>query len=151
MTKRQTKKPRKGSPKTMAEPEPLRTRDLFLDPKNPRLTSSDFSVTDQDPILARLWSEFNVAEIVDSILANNEFWQHEPLIAAKENGKLIVVEGNRRLAAVQLLLSRDRQKKVGATGIPEISHELEEHLSSLPVIQSTRSDVWEFIGFKHVK
>ncbi|HEX3142476.1 MAG TPA: hypothetical protein VHQ64_00765 [Pyrinomonadaceae bacterium] len=135
----------------MAEPQPIPTRDLFLDHKNPRLTGSDFSVTDQDPILARLWSEFNVAEIVDSIVANNEFWQHEPLIAAKENGKLIVVEGNRRLAAVQLLLSRERQRKVGATGIPEISRELEEHLSVLPVIQSTRSNVWEFIGFKHVK
>lgn len=151
MIKRHSKRKLKPIAKTMAEPEPVRTIDLLLDPKNPRLTGSDFSVTDQDPILARLWSEFNVAEIVDSILANNEFWQHEPLIAAKENGKLIVVEGNRRLAAVQLLLSGERQRKIGAKGIPPISRELENHLSSLPVIQSTRSNVWEFIGFKHVK
>jgi hypothetical protein len=151
MIKGHSTKTRKVNAKMMAEPKPVPTGDLLLDHKNPRLTGSDFSMTDQDPILARLWSEFNVEEIVDSIVANNEFWQHEPLIAAKENGKLIVVEGNRRLAAVQLLVSRDRQRKIGAKGIPEISHELKEHLSLLPVIQSTRSNVWEFIGFKHVK
>src|SRR5205807_2190208 len=92
MIKRVSNKSRKTTPKSMAEPEPARTINLFLDPKNPRLTGSDFSVSDQDPILKRLWSEFNVAEIVDSIVANGEFWQHEPLIAAKEHGKLIVVE-----------------------------------------------------------
>jgi hypothetical protein len=151
MIKPHSKRKPKITSATMAEPEPVRTIDLLLDPKNPRLTGSDFAVSDQDPILARLWSDFNVEEIVDSIVANNEFWQHEPLIAAKENGKLIVVEGNRRLAAVQLLLSSERQGKIGARGIPAISRQLEEHLSFLPVIQSTRSNVWEFIGFKHVK
>jgi len=149
--KRGSKKSRRTAPQPMAEPQPIPAADLCLDHKNPRLTGSQFTVSQQDLILKRLWTEFNVAEIVDSIVANGEFWQHEPLIAAKENGKLIVVEGNRRLAAVLLLLSPERQRRIGASGIPEISAELKERLTSLPVIQSERSQVWEFIGFKHVK
>jgi hypothetical protein len=151
MIKRTSRKARKSTPEPMAEPQPVRTDDLFLDHRNPRLTGSRFSVSEQDLILKRLWAEFNVAEIVDSIVANGEFWQHEPLIAAKEHGKLIVIEGNRRLAAVQLLLSPERQRSIGASGIPQIGAELKAQLSSLPVIQSERSKVWEFIGFKHVK
>jgi ParB-like chromosome segregation protein Spo0J len=127
------------------------TDDLFLDPINPRLTDSDFSINDQDRILKRLWTEFNVSEIVDSIVASNAFWRHEPLVAARESGKLVVVEGNRRLAAVKLLLSPEKQQVVGATGIPTINKQLEEDLQHLPVIERTRQQVWDFIGYKHVK
>lgn len=129
---------------------PVSAEDLFLDPKNPRLVSSDFELKDQDKILERLWTEFNVSEITDSIVASDCFWQHEPLIAAREGGKLVVIEGNRRLAAVHLLLSADRQKRIRATGIPEISQKLREHLAFLPVIEKPRREVWDFIGFKHV-
>lgn len=132
------------------EAEPVRSGELFLDPANPRLLDSHFTITQQDEILKRLWKEFNVEEIVDSIVASNEFWKHEPLIACRENKRLVVVEGNRRLAAVQLLLSRARQTKVGATGVPEISKELVASLEFLPVVVKPREDVWEFVGFKHV-
>ncbi len=136
---------------SVTDVKPVRTDDLFVDAKNPRLTGSNFLVSDQDPIIKSLWTEFNVAEITDSIVASGEFWQHEPLIAAKEDGKLVVVEGNRRLAAVKLLLSRDAQQAIGASGIPEIDADLRRHLEFLPVVQRDRRDVWEFIGFKHVK
>jgi ParB-like chromosome segregation protein Spo0J len=43
-----------------------------------------------------------VDEVALSI-AENGFYRHEPLYAARESGKLNVVEGNRRLAAVKLL------------------------------------------------
>jgi hypothetical protein len=132
------------------EAEPLRSRDLFLDPANPRLIDSHFAVTQQDEILKRLWKEFNVSEIVDSIVASNEYWKHEPLIACRENDRLVVVEGNRRLAAVQLLLSPERQAKIGATGVPQISKDLAASLDFLPAIVKPRKDVWEFVGFKHV-
>jgi hypothetical protein len=149
--KRDARKSYKPSSKSLTDAQPVPTEDLFLDPKNPRLTGSEFSVSDQELILKRLWSEFNVAEITDSIVASGEFWKHEPLIAAKEGAKLIVVEGNRRLAAVKLLLSFEKQRKIGASGIPAISSELEAHLTFLPVIKTERREVWEFIGFKHVK
>jgi hypothetical protein len=126
------------------------TDTLLLDPRNPRLTGSNYSLDDQDPILKRLWAEFNLGEIIDSILASGEFWKHEPLIAAEEGGKLVVIEGNRRLAAVKLLLSEEKQQIIGASGIPRINAQLRTHLSELPIIKRSRREVWDFIGFKHV-
>ena len=130
--------------------KPIPSKDLYLDSINPRLLDSGFQIDDQDEILKRLWKEFNVSEIVDSIVSSDEFWQHEPLIASMEDGKLVVVEGNRRLAAVQLLLSHTRQQRIGAAGVPSISKQLEASLKELPVIIKPRKDVWEFVGFKHV-
>lgn len=132
------------------EAVPVRTDELCLDPKNPRLLDSQFRISDQDAVLGRLWTEFNVSEITDSIVACGCFWQHEPLIAAREGGKLVVIEGNRRLAAVQLLLSSDRQTRIKAAGIPQIGEELRKKLEFLPVIEKPRREVWDFIGFKHV-
>lgn len=149
--KRAAKKSPQVSSRLVTDAEMVPTDDLSVDPRNPRLTGSEFSLSDQDPILKRLWTEFNVAEITDSIVASGEFWKHEPLIAAEEDGELIVVEGNRRLAAVKLLLSRETQQRIGALGIPEIDPGLRAHLKSLPVLKKDRRDVWEFIGFKHVK
>jgi hypothetical protein len=135
---------------SVEEAAPVAAEDLFLDPKNPRLIDSNFGIGDQDKILERLWAEFNVSEITDSIVASDCFWQHEPLIAAREGGKLVVIEGNRRLAAVQLLLSPERRKIIGATGIPDISASLKEKIARIPVIEKPRNEVWDFIGFKHV-
>lgn len=134
----------------LAEAVPVNVGALFLDPKNPRLTGDTYDIGDQEKILKRLWNEFNVSEITDSIVTSQDFWEHEPLIAVKEDDKLVVIEGNRRLAAVKLLTSQALQKKIGATGVPGISKKLEENLSKLPVIESTRQEVWDFIGFKHV-
>lgn len=132
------------------EIEPIAPEKLNLDPKNPRLLDSNFSIGDQDAILKRLWKEFNVTEIVDSIISSGEFWRHEPLIASREQGNLVVVEGNRRLAAVQLLRSPNRQRKLSIAGVPPISDALSKKLDTLPVIVKPREELWEFIGFKHV-
>src|SRR5437588_9713872 len=121
---RGTKRKHKPVATSSPDPEMIEVDKLYLDPINPRLMDADFSIGDQDRILSRLWTEFNVAEIVDSIVASNGFWKHEPLVAVEERSKLIVIEGNRRLAAVRLLLSPERQRAAGASGIPEISTEL---------------------------
>jgi hypothetical protein len=148
---RGTKRTRRPVATPSPDPEMIAIDELFLDPINPRLMDADFSIGDQDKILNRLWTEFNVAEIVDSIIASNGFWKHEPLVAVEERGKLIVIEGNRRLAAVKLLLSGERQRAAGASGIPDISTELRDDLQRVPVILRTRRGVWDFIGYKHVK
>ncbi|TCM35143.1 hypothetical protein EV648_12536 [Kribbella sp. VKM Ac-2568] len=96
-----------------------------------------------------MWSEFAVKEVALSIAANG-FWTYEPLVVAQEGGRLIVVEGNRRLAAVKLLTDPSHRKRVGATDLPTIGDARLAELRTLPVIISTRADAWQFIGFKHV-
>jgi len=130
-------------------PKRVRVEDLYLDPKNPRLAEDGFGIEDQGQILKVLWKERAVNEIVNSI-ATSGYWPQEVLFAAKEEGKLVVVEGNRRLSAVKLLLSRDLQKEVGATGVPNIEKSRRDSLLHLPVIEYTRKQLWEYVGFKHV-
>ena len=54
-------------------------------------------------VIRILWDVMDVRELVLSIEASG-FFSHEPIIVIQEDGKNVVVEGNRRLAAVKLLL-----------------------------------------------
>ena len=134
---------------TLSDAEPIKVGDLYLDPKNPRLAESDFELEDQVEILRVLWRDRAVNEIADSIAVSG-FWQHEVLFATEESGKLVVVEGNRRLAAVKLLVDERLRAEVGASGLPPVDSLSLTDESELPVIRCTRKQVWEFIGFKHV-
>lgn len=72
------------------------TDDLQFDRDNPRLSEYGISkkATDEE-IIRILWEEMDVRELVQSIGASG-FFPHEQLIIAKESGKTIVIEGNRR-------------------------------------------------------
>ena len=97
--------------------EPIDIGELNLDPKNPRLT--DFGLArnaTQDQIIEALWSKMAVDELALSI-AENGFYKHEPLYAAREHGKLFVIEGNRRLAAVKLLSDSALRSRLKVTGL----------------------------------
>jgi hypothetical protein len=130
---------------------------LLFDFENPRLTMGEEIKTDKD-MLRVLWRDMAVDEIVDSISANG-FFKEEPLIAipqdAKkanpEKDKFIVVEGNRRLAAVRLLLDVNLQREVGATGISPIDQKLRQDVQRLPVgVYREREQVWAYLGFRHI-
>ena len=123
--------------------------DLYLDPENPRLARELFSVDDQEDILRWLWRNKSVNELVDSILANG-FWGHEELFATEEDGRWVVVEGNRRLAAVKILLDPGLRERLGIHLPEKPSRKVLESIQQLPVIHSTREELWSFVGFKHV-
>lgn len=122
------------------------TDQLYLDDANPRLIDRGGS---QAELLATMWSDFAVEEVALSIAANG-YWDYEPLVVATEANRLIVIEGNRRLAAVKILLSPEDRVRVGATNLPELSDERRAELAELPVVDSSREDAWKYIGFKHV-
>ena len=123
--------------------------DLYLDPANPRLADEGLSVDEQDDILRWLWRNKSVNELVDSILANG-FWEHEELFATEEEGRLVVVEGNRRLAAVKILSDPGLRERLGIALTKLPSDEVLESIRQLPVIHATRRELWGFVGFKHV-
>lgn len=95
-----------------------------------------------------------VDEVAISIAANG-FYEHEPLIVIAESKKAtkryVVVEGNRRLAAVLLLMDAKLRDRVGATDLPTISKKLRNELETLPVsIHTSRKDLWSYLGFRHI-
>jgi hypothetical protein len=130
-------------------PEEIAVDDLNLDPENPRLT--DFGLTKnatQPEILKTLWNKMAVDEVALSI-AENGFYEHEPIYAAREKGKLFVIEGNRRLAATKLLRDVKLRLEIKAS-LPSITSAARKKLEYLPVIVCKRSEVWAYLGFKHI-
>ena len=101
MAEKTNQRPTASAAKVFSPAVQVSPDDLYLDDKNPRMAGASEGQS-QDAILEYLWREMAVAEIALSIRQNG-FFQHEPLFAARERGKLVVIEGNRRLAAVKLL------------------------------------------------
>ena len=126
---------------------PFPTDQLCFDRRNPRLFLD--GELNEFELVERLWKEFAVDELALSI-ASNGYFEHEPLFVATEDDEYVVVEGNRRLAAVRLLVDGSLRVKVGATDLPKITAARRKALATLPVIQCDRQDVWQYVGFKHV-
>lgn len=127
----------------------MKVSDLRFDRKNPRL--AEFNLTDdseESEVIEILWEAMDVEELTMSIAASG-FFPHEPVLVTKERGKYIVIEGNRRLAAVKLLLNPNLAPGLAAN-IPGIGKEAKDALAEIPTISSTREDAWRYLGFKHV-
>jgi hypothetical protein len=126
--------------------------DLSFDSENPRLASV-FENGSQDNLLKLLWTEMAVDEVALSIAANG-FFREEPLVvmpAPKSRGKYIVLEGNRRLAAVKLLREDGLREKLRATDLPTLSDSQKKLLDTLPVsVYPKREDIWQYYGFRHI-
>lgn len=92
---------------------------LYLDHLNPRITTVDKGHT-QNELINQMVKKYRVYELAKSIV-HNGFFPDKNLIAYKEDSKYIVIEGNRRLAAVKALInpdiieSKDRKKFIELT------------------------------------
>ena len=114
-----------------------------------------------------MWKEMAVSEVALSV-AENGFFEEEPLLvipAPKSFGagerfgpnhdpkkpSFVVVEGNRRLTAVKLLVDSGLRQRVRATDVPTISETRRSDLQMLPVsIYPDKEALWEYFGFRHV-
>ena len=122
---------------------------LSFDAGNPRLAEfSESPIQNEMDIMKILWETEDVQELVLSITASG-FFRHEPLIVVEESGKFVVIEGNRRLAAVRAIRDPEVAQQVRAN-IPSVSPDLLDSLNLLPCLVDTREDTWQFLGFKHV-
>jgi len=83
----------------------LLVTNILLDPLNPRIPPSD-ELPDQRTLIADLVLHDKIDELTRNI-ANNGYFPIESLIVIKDNYKTIVIEGNRRLAALKLLINPD--------------------------------------------
>lgn len=128
------------------EATPIRVSDLFLDPENPRLAETSHTKS-QASIQKVLEKEFDLQPIMDSLYRNGFFWE-EPLLAVKEkinekgNPVHVVIEGNRRLAALKFIHENPAR-------FPDAN--LRADLEEVPVIVRTdREETLSFVGFRHI-
>jgi hypothetical protein len=86
---------------------------LEFDPANPRF-ASEVASKSQSEIQVYLFERPHYAsELVDSLLENG-FIDYEPLVVKRNGNKFIVIEGNRRLAAIKTI-RQNPEKYAGRT------------------------------------
>jgi hypothetical protein len=76
---------------------------LSLDSKNPRIPHASRKTKERD-LIAQLIEHDKVHELAQAI-ADQGYFPTEILIGLEENGRKVILEGNRRLAALKLLIS----------------------------------------------
>ena len=129
---------------------------LQLDRQNPRLIGEVQSGSDE-AVIARLYRGAELDELLQSISANG-YLDIEPFVVmdGSENGGLIVLEGNRRLAALRLLREPDLVERIASferrtLRIPQVAESLRGTLEEVTVYPvASRDRARAFIGFKHI-
>jgi hypothetical protein len=129
---------------------------LFLDPTNPRLGREHTGATVSQPKVLDLMEDWNLEELAVSF-SESGFWPQEALLVIEEtlygSKRLVVVEGNRRLAVLKRL-------KDAIEGHPfskrwtELAAGMkagDDLFTKVPILRvDSRADVDAFLGFRHV-
>lgn len=128
---------------------------LRLDRRNPRLTGRA-DHRSEEGLIAQLYRSAELDELLLS-MSSNGYLDIEPLVVMKgPDGKLVVLEGNRRLATIRLLckpdlVSRIRRDEGLNLHVPEIEHSLRLTFKKVTVYRvSNREQARPLIGFKHI-
>lgn len=120
--------------------------ELFdFDPENPRFGGTMIGKEQGAIQKALTEAPYFALELVDSLLKNG-FIDYEPLVVKKRGNRYIMVEGNRRLAAIKEILS-DPVKYVGKT----------EDLKNIPALvfpdrpdEAQESEMRVYLGVRHL-
>lgn len=134
-----------GQAETRIKSIPVKS--LRLDPANPRLPlGMDGSVS--ETVVKYYWDNYVLDELIDSYRASGYFEQ-EPMIVQPEGDEYIVLEGNRRLAALIQLLRLPGF--VPGLDVDEPSDELRSKLKKIPcLVADSREEVASHLGFRHI-
>jgi hypothetical protein len=124
-------------------------KDLVFDPQNPRLPPEVNHGNEQN-IIEYMLREANLLELIQSILENGYFHSEPLLVAPAKDGRFIVVEGNRRLAALKLL-ENPNLSRVKQNSIKEIISSKKWNLEKIPCIShKKRDDILNYLGYRHI-
>jgi hypothetical protein len=129
---------------SVKDPEFVAPGDLHFDFDNPRFV--DHEAQNEEDLIQYLYDHVDVDELVQSILSAG-YIDFEPLIVLREEN--IVVEGNRRLAALRLISDAALCKKLKIT-LPKIDAPKPAPETVRVRWVDSRRDARDFIGFKHI-
>lgn len=130
---------------------------LLLDPRNPRFSEFISNRSTQRDILNVIVKHFGVDDVLSSIAVSGYF-SAEPLVCRKQpDGRYIVAEGNRRLAAM-LILSADERATDHLLRHEKFKEIHERHNSPaynpVPSIVFTEEDgnesLLSYLGVRHI-
>lgn len=131
-------------------PQNIPLDQLKLDLQNPRFGLSEAET--EPEAIKFLLERSDLKELWDSY-AQKGYQPFEPLIGIDDplDGKVVIIEGNRRLAAAKTILDPSLILDFSKKSVPALPKEFEESFHKLPVILvDTREDANDYIGFKHI-
>jgi hypothetical protein len=130
--------------------------ELWLDPRNVRLGRHNIEKGLRQVQILALMRDWTLDELAISFIESG-YWTHEALLVVKEplEGKerLVVVEGNRRLAALKYLYQAVTEKPASrqwadiANGLTKAN----KLFTRIPyLVMPSRQKIEAFLGFRHV-
>jgi hypothetical protein len=125
---------------------------LHPDPQNPRLRHEQRGKFSDDELLVFIAASYEPIVVAESI-ARHGFFGSEPLVITREDGRWIVLEGNRRLTALLGLARPELRAKFDAPGDwDELAARREIQMTlDIPVlVAAERVDADAVIGFRHI-
>lgn len=124
---------------------------LHFDPANPRLPST-VDVTNEEAVLQWMLEDANIIELMLSI-GKKGYFPGEALLVVPHDmiaDHYHVIEGNRRLTAVKLLLY-PQLAPIRKKAVEQASIEANYYPEELPTIEfSRREDILNYLGYRHI-
>jgi ParB-like nuclease domain len=128
------------------------TRQLRFDPQNPRFFRLNEKAADTSVVLEEMLDDESVQDLMLSIGSKGYFPGEPLLVVPDDSDGFLVIEGNRRLAAVKLLNSdlqppENRKKSV--------RQRREESIVSAPkelpcIVYPERKEILKYLGYRHI-
>lgn len=130
--------------------EPIQTSSLSFDPENPRFYRLNDKAGSEGIVISEMLQDESVQELMLSI-GEQDYFPGEPLLVVRSGKKNIVVEGNRRLAAVKLLNGEIKPPSKKNKSVQLIRDEATFKPTELPcIVYKTREEVLRYIGYRHI-
>lgn len=121
---------------------------LDFDPENPRFPP-EVAKGDIDELIERFVRDERLLEVISSI-ADQGYFEGEPLLVVKHKTRYHVIEGNRRLAALKLLAGHVDVPD-GRISIEEVCENAENRPEKVPcLIFENSTQILRYLGFRHI-
>jgi hypothetical protein len=136
--------------------EPVALSRLRLDADNPRFGGTQAGLNDQTAVLDHIIASYGIDDVLSS-LAVNGYFKAEPLVGRRSGDDIVIIEGNRRLAACLVLSGDGRARNQSAKASPYrdlwIRHGCKA-IDPLPVIvfdaAENDSELLSYLGVRHI-
>jgi hypothetical protein len=126
--------------------------ELHPDRLNPRFSDENRDWASDIDVLAFIEDQYFPLEIAESI-ARQGFWGSEPLVVTEEGQQWVVLEGNRRLAALVGLAQADVRsayRDAAAWDNAAAQADIAPDMAVPVVVAEEREDADALIGFRHI-
>lgn len=134
------------------ERKEIAVSDIYLDKLNTRIAWMEDNEISQSTMLKIFWEKYNIREIVESI-GTSGFFKHEAPIVILDptvQSRYIVIEGNRRVSALKVILHPELAPITQKKWLLELSDSISKDIAKIDVyIAPSRESCYPILVQKH--